>query len=483
MSTSKPLVRTRMAPSPTGDLHIGSIGTALKNYAFAKRHEGQFVLRIEDTDKVREVPGGVHNIMSIFKQYGINWDEGPDIGGSCAPYLQSERLPIYHKYAQQLVDQDQAYYCFCTKERLEQVKLAAQQAKVPPKYDGLCRKIAPDQAKERIEASEPHVIRLKVPRDQYLSFHDWIRGKITFETNSIDDQVLIKSDGFPTYHLAVVVDDHLMDISHILRGEEWISSTPKHVLLYRAFGWPLPTFAHIPIYLNPDGKGKMSKRTGSVSAKSFLDQGFLPDALLNFLMILGWTPKDQREILSIDEYIAEFDPRDLSKKSVVFDLSKLRWMNGIYLRKMDLAELAKAAERFLPEAVTSQQIKPYLPLIQERIETLADIYPSLEYFFVKPQVNMELLCQKLSPDEVQFILSISLSSLSDLNDWHPENVHQLLQQVATTHQLKPRNFFMTLRRVVTGQDVSPPLFESMNLLGKAEVLERLQAAQKSLFVS
>lgn len=477
MKINNPTVRTRMAPSPTGELHIGSLGTALKNFAFAKRHGGQFILRIEDTDKVREVEGGVSRILDIFRAYGLTWDEGPDISGPHQPYLQSDRLGIYQQYAQQLIDNDQAYYCFCSKDRLEEVKLAAQQAKIPPKYDGHCRQIDREQAKTRVEIGEPYVIRLKVPRDQTVQFHDWIRGDITFETNTVDDQVLIKSDGFPTYHLAVVVDDYLMKITHILRGEEWISSTPKHILLYQAFGWPLPIFAHIPIYLNPDGKGKMSKRTGTVSAQSFLDQGFLPKALLNFLMILGWTPSDQREVMTLDEYIAEFDPRDLSKKSVVFDLAKLRWMNGLYLRKMSPDELAKEAEKFLPRSITSEQIRPLLPLVQERIETLTDIYPSLEYFFTRPKIDQALLCQKLTAEHVGQLLDLALLALNKFDNWQTDALHQMLQKVVTTHQVKPRDFFMTLRRTLTGQDVSPPLFESLVLLGKTEVLERLRQAR------
>jgi len=478
MSNINNTVRTRMAPSPTGDLHIGSLGIALKNYAFAKRHGGQFILRIEDTDKVREVVGGVGRILASFKAYGLSWDEGPDVGGPQAPYLQSERLNIYQKYAQQLIDTDQAYYCFCSKERLEEVKLAAQLAKQPPKYDGHCRKIDHQVVLDRVQAGEPHVIRLKVPRDQQVKFTDLIRGEIVFETNTVDDQVLIKSDGYPTYHLAVVVDDHLMNITHIMRGEEWISSTPKHILLYQAFGWDLPIFAHIPIYLNPDGKGKMSKRTGTVSAQSFLDQGFLPEALLNFLMILGWTPTDQREILTLDEYVAEFDPQDVSKKSVVFDLVKLRWMNGLYLRKMSLDELLTATEKFLPSSVTKDQIRPLLPLIQERIETLADIYPSLEYFFVPPILTTEELCQKVSKADVIKFLQLALIDLETMTDWQTDAIHEHLQQLIADQQLHPRSFFMTLRRVITGHDVSPPLFESISLLGKDETLRRLSDAQK-----
>ena len=268
-------VRTRMAPSPTGDMHVGSMGIVLKNYAYAKKHGGSFVLRIEDTDKVREVEGAVDRIQDIITAYGLDWDEGPGKGGDFGPYIQSQRIDLYTQMARELVENDKAYYCTCSKERLEEVRDSMRAQKLPPKYDQRCRNQQELVLGEMANGAQA-VIRLKTPKDQDVSFTDLIRGTITFNSNTVDDQVLLKSDGYPTYHLAVVVDDHGMDITHIMRGEEWISSTPKHVLLYQAFGWEMPVFAHIPVYLNPDGKGKMSKRKGTVSAQSFLDRGYLP---------------------------------------------------------------------------------------------------------------------------------------------------------------------------------------------------------------
>ena len=331
-------VRTRMAPSPTGNMHVGSLAISLKNYAFAKKHGGQFILRIEDTDKTREVEGGVEAIQKILNDYSIQYDEGPKVGGAYGPYIQSKRLDIYKERAQELVKNKKAYYCFCSKERLQKVKEKQRAEKTPPKYDGHCRNLSSDEVGKKLQKNAEYVIRLKVPRGEEIKFNDLIRGEIVVQSDTINDQVLMKSDGYPTYHLAVVIDDHMMDITHIMRGEEWISSTPKHILLYKAFGWKLPVFAHIPVFLNPDGKGKMSKRKGTVSAQSFLDRGYLPKALLNFFMILGWARNDEIEIMTMDEYIEQFDPADVSAKSVVFDMKKLDWINGMYIRKLAPSE-------------------------------------------------------------------------------------------------------------------------------------------------
>ena len=355
-------VRTRMAPSPTGDMHVGSMGIVLKNYAYAKKHGGSFVLRIEDTDKVREVEGAVDRIQDIITAYGLDWDEGPGKGGDFGPYIQSQRIDLYTQMARELVENDKAYYCTCSKERLEEVRDSMRAQKLPPKYDQRCRNQQELVLGEMANGAQA-VIRLKTPKDQDVSFTDLIRGTITFNSNTVDDQVLLKSDGYPTYHLAVVVDDHGMDITHIMRGEEWISSTPKHVLLYQAFGWEMPVFAHIPVYLNPDGKGKMSKRKGTVSAQSFLDRGYLPEALLNFFMILGWAHPDEKEILSLEEYIQYFDPKDVSPKSVVFDMKKLDWMNGMYIRQLPLEELESKLQPFIPEEFPKEKVALVLPLI------------------------------------------------------------------------------------------------------------------------
>lgn len=472
-------IRTRMAPSPTGDIHVGSMATLLKNYAFAKKHGGQFILRIEDTDQTREVPGAVTRILDVIKAYGLSWDEGPDVGGPYAPYTQSERLPIYQDHAAQLVTDGKAYRCFCTRERLEHLREEQIAAKQQPKYDGLCRNLDPTVVAQRLANHEPSVIRLKVPKEETISFTDLIRGEISVSGHDLDDQVLLKTDGFPTYHLAVVVDDNAMKITHILRGEEWISSTPKHVLLYRAFGWEPPIFAHIPVFLNPDGKGKMSKRKGDVSAQSFLDQGFLPEALLNFFMILGWSSDDQREILSLDEYVREFNPAAISSKSVVFDLKKLAWINGLYIRKLDDDQLFKRLSLFIPAGRSADKMKQLLPLIKERLVTLADIGPLTDYFFddITPDVSL-LQKNSATPTLVSEQLGFTAAILFAIEEWNVAKIEEMLRSLQVMNDWKPKQFFMMLRIALTGQVATPPLFDTIAALGKDVVLQRLERADQ-----
>lgn len=474
MSTAS--VRTRMAPSPTGEYHVGHIATLLKNYAFAHHHGGQFVLRIEDTDQERKVDGAVEKILQVIKAYGLDWDEGPEKGGPFGPYVQSERLPLYVEYAHQLVAAGKAYYCFCSKERLEEVREAQRLAKQPPKYDRHCRHLTGEEVQARLTAGEASVIRLKVPDDQTITFTDLIRGDISFNSSEVDDQVLLKSDGFPTYHLAVVVDDHLMKISHIMRGEEWISSTPKHVLLYQAFGWEQPVYAHIPVFLNPDGQGKMSKRKGTVAAQSFLDEGYLPEALLNFFMILGWTPKDQRELLSLEEYIAEFDPADISAKSVVFDLKKLAWINGQYIRLLSPEELLIKLQPFIPADFPKQLLPEVVPLIAERLIKLSD-FAELTSFFYKPiAYDVELLTKKSSIEEVRQQLALLQQTLATVADWTVPAIEAAIRALQEEQQWKKSQFFMMVRVAITGQTATPPLFETMTVLGKETCLQRLTQA-------
>lgn len=471
-------VRTRMAPSPTGEIHVGSLSILLKDYAFAKKHGGSFVLRIEDTDKAREVPGAVERIMSVIRAYGLSWDEGPDIGGAYGPYTQSERLPIYREHVQKLLEKGAAYHCFCTRERLEQVRADQMANKQQPKYDGHCRFLSSEEVSERLAKNEPSVVRLKVPKDEQINFTDLVRGAITVSSNDIDDQVLLKSDGFPTYHLAVVVDDNAMKISHILRGEEWISSTPKHVLLYRAFGWEQPIFAHVPIFLSPDGKGKMSKRKGDVAAQSFLDQGYLPEAMLNFFMILGWSTHDQREIISLDEYVQEFDPAAISSKSVVFDLKKLAWLNGIYIRKLDDATLLEKLTPFIPANRDLTKMKELLPLVKERLVTLADIGPLTSYFFEDISVDkQQLLIKSTSPEQVIDQLAITIERLENLQDWNVTTLESCLRELQLEKEWHPRQFFMMLRNALTAESATPPLFDTILALDKPTVIKRLSSAQ------
>ena len=482
--TESKIIRTRVAPSPTGELHVGSMAILLKNYAYAKRHGGKFVLRIEDTDKTREVEGGVRDIQDIIHAYGLDWDEGPGKEGGFGPYIQSQRFDIYQEKAHQLVEEGKAYYCFCSKERLDQVRAEQQARKEAPRYDKHCRNIPLAEAKSRVEAGESYVIRLKVPENQDISFTDLLRGEITFNSSQVDEQVLLKSDGYPTYHLAVVVDDHLMKITHIMRGEEWISSTPKHVLLYQAFAWELPVFAHIPLFLNPDGKGKMSKRKGTVSARSFLEKGYLAEALLNFFMILGWSRDDQEkdEIMSLQEYISEFDPKDMSLNSVAFDMRKLDWINGVYIRRLDLAVLKEKIKPFLSREITDKKLDQLLPLVRERLVTLRDFDELTSFFFEIDSYDPQLLLKKSSnnPELIKEELDETTSTLEALNDFSVESIEEAIRQLQEKNDWKKGQYFMMIRIAITGRKATPPLFETIEVLGKEETIKRLQDAKNLL---
>lgn len=479
MNTS---VRTRMAPSPTGELHVGGLATALKNYAWAKRNHGQFILRIEDTDRARLVEGSEKRLKENLKLFNLNWDEGPDVGGDFGPYVQSQRLEIYQEKAQELIKNNHAYYCFCSKERLEEVREQQRLAKTPPKYDGHCRNLTPTEIEEKLASGHSYVIRLKVPRDQNLTFSDLLRGEISFNTNSIDDQVLLKSDGFPTYHLAVVVDDHEMKITHIFRGEEWISSAPKHFLLYQAFNWPVPIFAHFPIFLDPYGKGKMSKRTGAVSVEEFLKNGYLPDALLNFLMILGWSPKDENEIMSLERYVSEFDPKDMNAKSVKFDLKKLQWLNGVYIRKLNLPELSKTIKDFLPTDFPQEKLDAILPLVSERLVLLSDIAELTDFFYRSIDFESELLLKKASKELVQTQLTRTSEKLQSLtnSNWQAHVIETTIRNLQENEGWHRGQYFMMLRIATTGKSATPPLFDTIEVLGRELTLKRLDEAIKKL---
>lgn len=475
-------IRTRMAPSPTGDMHVASMATLLKNYAFAKRHHGQFVLRIEDTDKTREVANGVEQIQAIIQKFGLDWDEGPGKDGAYGPYIQSQRIKIYQEKAKELIARGKAYYCFCSKERLEKVRHEQQAKRQPPRYDQHCRHLSEEEVQNKLAAGESYVVRLKVPAKQDIVFTDLLRGAISFNSSQVDDQVLLKSDGYPTYHLAVVVDDHLMKISHVMRGEEWISSTPKHVLLYQAFGWDLPIFAHFPLFLNPDGKGKMSKRKGTVSAQSFLDRGYLPEAILNFLMILGWARKDQAEIMSLDEYIEEFDPSDLSMNAVVFDIKKLDWINGVYIRKLDRQELQKRLQPFIPQDFPQEKFDSILNLVYERLVTLADFAELTDFFYKEIDYSTETLFKKAKnqPSLINAQIQETKLAIESLNLVDANNLEKIIRQLQDKYDWHKGQYFMMLRIAMTGRTATPPLFETMAVLGKDLILERLDLAFKKL---
>src|SRR5699024_887045 len=358
-------VRLRFAPSPTGYIHIGSIRTALYNYLFAKHNNGKFILRIEDTDRSRFVEGAIENLIQSLEWAGISHDEGVFLKngeiiqkGDYGPYIQSERLDIYRKYIDELIEKGHAYYCFCSKERLDKVREEQKIEGLIPKYDGFSRNISIEEAKERIANGEEYVVRLKLPHNTDVKFHDHVRGDITINTDDIDDQVLLKSDGFPTYHMAVVVDDHLMKITHIVRGEEWLASTPKHILLYEAFGWEKPEYVHLPTVLNKDKK-KLSKRHGDVSVDGFIKEGYLPEAIVNYLALVGWSPKSNEEILYMDELIEQFSFERVAKTGGIFDKEKLNWVNEHYIRGKTADEITDLCIPYLKEAgyITDEDVK------------------------------------------------------------------------------------------------------------------------------
>ena len=466
-------VRTRIAPSPTGFPHIGTIFQALFDYVYARQHQGRFILRVEDTDRQRYVPTAEAAINSALEWVGLKPDEGPAYGGEFGPYRQSERLDIYATYAQKLIDQEKAYYCFCSSERLQQVRQDLQKQGLPPMYDQHCRHLGPHEAKLKAQ-SQPHVIRLKVPPDETISFTDLIRGEISFASNTVDDQVLLKSDGYPTYHLGVVVDDHLMGITHIVRGEEWISSTPKHVLLYRYFNWDMPAIIHTPLLRNPD-RSKLSKRHGHAAVSWYQEQGYLVEAVINFLATRVWNHPEGQEIFGIDELIKHFKWEEMHIQGPIVDLNKLDWINGQWLRRLPDSELVQRLQPFLPPGLTSTKLNEVLPLIKDRLVKLSDIGPMTQYLITDPLVPTELILKqsRLDPAATAAYLQKVVTTINHLASWDLSNLEAALRQLQVNQGLKPRPAFMTIRVAVTSLTATPPLFDLMLLLGKVTVLKRL----------
>jgi glutamyl-tRNA synthetase len=473
--TSNSIVRTRIAPSPTGEYHIGHLRTCLYDYALAKKNNGQFIIRIEDTDQKRHVDGAEDRILKVIKDYGLSWDEGPDIGGPYGPYVQTQRLETYQKYIQELLDKGYAYYCFCTEERLIEMRDIQKAAKKVPKYDRHCLSLSKEEIKAKIDSGEKYVIRLKMPDNETIIFNDVIRGEIRFDTNELDDQVLIKSDGIPTYHFAVVVDDHLMNITHIFRGEEWISSTPKQILLYRYLGWELPTFAHLTVLLDPSGHGKMSKRKGSVSAQSFLEDGYLPDAMLNFLMLLGWNPGTDQEIFSLDKFVAAFSLDHLHKKSPIFDRKKLDYFNGLYIRQKTNEELKPYFRQFLPQA-SDAQIDILIPVLKERLTKFGDLPEAVKFLFEDVEYDKDLLLKKgTDPKLAVNMLSQAKNILTDFSRLQEKFLNLIKENNWNTGE-----FFMILRVAICGSLFTPPLVECLPALGQEKALKKIEIALKKL---
>lgn len=476
-STAKP-VRTRIAPSPTGAPHIGTAYIALFNYVFARRAGGQFILRIEDTDRARCTLESELAILDALRWIGLPWDEGPDRGGPFGPYRQSERLAIYREHCAKLVAAGHAYPCFCSAERLAQLRAEQSAAKANPGYDGLCESIPLAEAQRRRDAGEAHVIRMRIPAEGDCVFRDRIRGEVKIAWSGVDRQVLMKTDGFPTYHLANVVDDHLMGISHVIRGEEWISSTPKHVLLYRYFGWEAPEFAHLPLLRNPD-KSKLSKRKNPTSILYYREAGYLPEALINYLGLMAYSLPDGREIFTRDELAASFDLDRVSLGGPVFDLQKLANFNGQYLRRLDCAELAARAARWKLNDATWQRI---IPLAQPRLNTLADLVPLAAYLFADKLAYppAALIAGEFDGPKTARLLKIAQWEIEKTAAWTPEAIKTIFNDLAVKENVKLKTLLAPFFVAIAGAAVALPLFESMEILGKDLVLRRIQYALEAL---
>lgn len=473
-------VRVRFAPSPTGYPHVGNIRTALFNWLFARHNGGVFILRIEDTDQERKVEGAVEIIQDSLKWLGMDWDEGP--------YFQSQRLDMYHKYAEQLVNEGKAYYCFCTPDRLDAMRKQQTANKLPPGYDRHCRDLTADQVEAERKQGKVPVVRFKMPLTGQTTITDLIRGEVVFENSTQDDFVLLKSDGYPTYHLANIVDDHYMKISHVMRAEEWLSSTARHLLLYQAFNWDPPHFAHMPMILGSD-KSKLSKRHGATAINEYQNLGFLPEAMINFLTLLGWSLDDKTEIMSVEEIIKNFSIERISKTAAVFNMTKLEWMNGMYIRNLSPDSFAERCLPFVEKELPAQIKRPvdagYLrqiaPLIQERAKTLSEVPQLVDFFFCDElDYDSTMLIGKLEKAQAAVVLEKSIEALKGLSDWLTEPMESAVRPLVEQMSLKAGPFFGVLRVAVTGRTASPPLFQTMEVLGRQKCMDRLIAASQKL---
>jgi glutamyl-tRNA synthetase len=509
-------VRVRFAPSPTGYVHIGSLRTALYDYLFAKKRGGDFVIRIEDTDQKRFIPGAVENLLNVLETMGLRHDEGPFINeqktvnkkqqdagviqsisypgiievGSYGPYIQSERLDLYKQYAQQLIDEGRAYRCFCAPERLEAMRQEQAAQKRMPKYDRHCLRLSSEDIRKNLDNNIAHTVRFKVPEDvESVSFVDLIRGEIVVKTETLQDTVILKSDGYPTYHLAMAVDDHFMAVTHVLRGEEWLPSTPLHLLLYRAFGWKAPEFAHLSLILNPD-RSKLSKRQGDVAVEDYLKKGYLVEALLNFVALLGWNPGEgsTQEVFSLEELVEKFDFSHVHKAGAVFDTKKLNWLNAQYIKKLSLDELYRQSLPFweqkkiyqeaAPERKSEAYIKKVLTIEQERLNRLDEVGENNPFFFGEIEYERELLRWKQNNDEETLsALRAAEEVLKNISedDWTREHLSSVLMETAGE---KRGDFLWPLRVALTGAKQSPSPFDAAWVLGKTESLARLRQAKR-----
>lgn len=489
-------VRVRFAPSPTGFVHIGSLRTALYNYLFAKKMGGTYLLRVEDTDRTRLVDGAIENMLNAMSWANVEHTEGVLLGedgkvtqvGEYGPYVQSERLDIYKEYIKTLLEQEKAYYCFCSKDRLDKVRQVQKSEGKIPKYDGHCRGLSKEEIQAKIDAGEDYVIRLKLPANKEIKFNDMVRGTVKMNTNDLDDQVLMKSDGFPTYHFAVVVDDYLMKITHIIRGEEWISSTPKHVYLYEAFGWEAPTFVHLPNILNTEKK-KLSKRHGDVAVEDFRKKGYFPEALVNYVALVGWSPEDNQEIFSMDELEKAFDVKRVSNSGGVFDTNKLNWVSQHYMKDADDDELTKLCIPFLIETnmITKEEadadydkIKAMVSLVKEGMHYAKEISEKVDVFFkdelkIEEQEALDFLKLEHMPTLYQALEE----KISNMDEIQADLIKPMFKEIQKEHGIKGKNLFMGTRILITGQMHGPEIPYVVSILGKEEVLKRMSFVKQN----
>lgn len=471
-------VRTRFAPSPTGYMHIGNLRTALFEYLIAKHEGGDFILRIEDTDQGRLVEGATDIIYDTLRTVGLKHDEGPDVGGNHGPYVQSERLPMYKAYAEQLVELGGAHYCFCSEEEIERQRKEADSLGISFKYDDPCKHISLEEAKARVAAGEPYVIRQTINNVGETYFDDEVYGRIEFDTDVLDESVLIKSDGFPTYNFANIIDDHQMEITHVVRGNEYLSSTPKYNLIYEAYGWDIPTYVHVPPVMK-DEHHKLSKRNGDASFQDLVAKGYLPEAILNYIALLGWSPETEQEIYTLDELIKVFNISRISKSPAIFDIDKLTWMNGVYLRNMDLDQYYDLVKPYLEEAIHSKvDLRSVAKILQPRVDTLAQIKESVDFIDELPEYDCAMYIHK----KMKTTLEISLRSLNAarealaaLDDWsEEETIHDLLLSLPKQLEMKNGQVLWPVRTAITGKQFTPGgAIEIAHILGKEETLKRI----------
>ena len=472
-------VRVRFAPSPTGYVHVGSLRTALYNFLFARHHQGKIILRIEDTDRSRYVEGAVENLLEAMKWSGLEFDEGPQQGGGFGPYYQSQRLDIYKKEIAKLLDTGEVYPCFCSQERLDKIREVQAEAGEPIKYDGHCRNISPQEAKERMKA-ESYVIRMKVPQSGETKVKDIIRGEVTFQNNLLDDQVLIKSDGYPTYHFANVVDDHYMQISHVIRGEEWLPSTPKHVILYQAFGWELPEFAHLPLLLNAD-RSKLSKRQGDVAVEDYRNKGILPEALVNFVALLGWHPEDDQEVFSYDELIDKFSLERVNKAGAVFDMDKLYWFNSSYIRNMSEEDYLKEGLRWLVkdglDSGSAEKNRQILLAVRNSLSLFAELKEKTRFFYAD---NIESYSDEalkwIKENSSKIVFSVMLREIDNIDKLDLDAFKIVMKNVQNETGVKGKELWMPVRAAITGTTEGPELPAVISVLGKEKIRQFIEQA-------